>query len=237
MEARLQKAKVLVQDSKVTPRPGGYAVRSQTGSAIYLVTLDGMFPSCTCEDFELTSEPCKHILAARIFEAQQARIVKGIVFDEELRSLVGVTVRNRNNGKGTVTDSKGGYAIPADAGDVLIVWSELGGQTSPRVLTTVRDDVGNDVTPPVAPTGLSVSALSTDTFLVTGRGEINGTAHVTNLTRVVPDGQGSLTWNAGDTQTLASFAVVISAQRGDQLRVWISDPSLNTGTEATIAVP
>lgn len=54
-------------------------------------------------------------------QPQQARIVKGTVFDEDMKLLIGVTIRNRNSGKGTVTDSKGGYAIPADIGDVLVI--------------------------------------------------------------------------------------------------------------------
>lgn len=54
-------------------------------------------------------------------QPQQARIVKGTVFDEDMKLLIGVTIRNRNSGKGTVTDSKGGYVIAADIGDVLVI--------------------------------------------------------------------------------------------------------------------
>src|SRR5436305_771914 len=75
MEQRLQKAKVLVMENKITAGPECYFVRSQSGgSKTYRVTLDGLFPACTCDDFELTGQPgqpCKHMLAARIFRAQQ----------------------------------------------------------------------------------------------------------------------------------------------------------------------
>ncbi|HEU4551382.1 MAG TPA: SusC/RagA family TonB-linked outer membrane protein [Chitinophaga sp.] len=53
--------------------------------------------------------------------AQQARMVKGTVFDQDIKVIPGVTVRNRTSGKGTVTNNKGEYAIPADNGDVLVV--------------------------------------------------------------------------------------------------------------------
>src|SRR5262245_56513998 len=29
--------------------------------------MDGLFPSCTCEDFELTGRECKHMIAVRLW--------------------------------------------------------------------------------------------------------------------------------------------------------------------------
>ena len=71
MEARLQKAKEIVAGSMVRPGPDCYFVTASTGEKFYRVVIDGLFPSCSCEDFELRAEPCKHVLAARIFRAQQ----------------------------------------------------------------------------------------------------------------------------------------------------------------------
>ena len=33
--------------------------------------MDGLFPSCSCKDFELRNQPRKHILAVRLFIEQQ----------------------------------------------------------------------------------------------------------------------------------------------------------------------
>ena len=74
MESRLQKAKEIVAGSMVRPGPGCYFVTASTGDVAYRVTLDGLFQTCQCEDFELRGgpgAPCKHIFAARIFRAQQ----------------------------------------------------------------------------------------------------------------------------------------------------------------------
>jgi hypothetical protein len=61
MEARLQKARDIVAGNTIKAGHGCYFVPSQTSTVKYRVTLDGLFPSCTCEDFELTNEPCNDI--------------------------------------------------------------------------------------------------------------------------------------------------------------------------------
>ena len=65
MEVRAVKAKQIVAAGKITRGVDCYLVPSQTGSSRYRVVPDGLFPSCTCRDFELTDQPCKHILAVR----------------------------------------------------------------------------------------------------------------------------------------------------------------------------
>ncbi len=47
---------------KIGKNRAGYVVPSQSGTGSYLVNLDGE-PFCTCPDFELRQEPCKHIFA------------------------------------------------------------------------------------------------------------------------------------------------------------------------------
>jgi transposase len=72
MELRLQKPKEIVAGGMVRPGPGCYFVQSQSADTrFYRVVLEGLYPHCDCEDFELTGQPCKHIFAARIFVAQQ----------------------------------------------------------------------------------------------------------------------------------------------------------------------
>lgn len=65
MEVRQQKARQIVAAGKITRGPDHFVVPSQNGSARYRVVPDGLFPSCTCLDFELTGLPCKHLIAVR----------------------------------------------------------------------------------------------------------------------------------------------------------------------------
>jgi hypothetical protein len=71
MDARYEKAKQIVADGKVRSGLGCYFVTASSGDGFYRVTLDGSFPTCSCEDWELRSGHCKRILAARVFRAQE----------------------------------------------------------------------------------------------------------------------------------------------------------------------
>jgi hypothetical protein len=77
MDARQQKAQQIVAAGTITPGNGYWLVHSQTGGHRYKVIPDGLFPSCTCADFELTEKPCKHILAVRLFLEQQEQRFAG----------------------------------------------------------------------------------------------------------------------------------------------------------------
>lgn len=67
MNARETKAAIIVAGEGITCAKGVYRVPSQTGTRAYRVTLDGLFPTCTCEDYEQNGGECKHILAARMW--------------------------------------------------------------------------------------------------------------------------------------------------------------------------
>jgi transposase len=67
MDARQLKARQIVADGGITRGAECYFVPSQSDKDRYRVVLDGLFPSCTCEDFELTGRPCKHMTAARLW--------------------------------------------------------------------------------------------------------------------------------------------------------------------------
>ena len=47
---------------------GVWLVPSQSGNGVYRVTLSSGNSTCTCEDFALRAESCKHILAARLVQ-------------------------------------------------------------------------------------------------------------------------------------------------------------------------
>jgi transposase len=53
---------------RVTPEDGIWIIPSQSGGGKYRVDLKGDKPTCTCDDFLLRQEPCKHIHAARLVQ-------------------------------------------------------------------------------------------------------------------------------------------------------------------------
>lgn len=62
MDARQERGLQLAQRGHITKHADGWKVLSQSGNGSYLVHLEGS-PSCTCPDFELRQQPCKHIHA------------------------------------------------------------------------------------------------------------------------------------------------------------------------------
>lgn len=64
MTSREIKALEIAARMRVVREDGAWSVPSQTTTAKYRVDPDA--PSCTCEDFQLHQQPCKHVLAVRI---------------------------------------------------------------------------------------------------------------------------------------------------------------------------
>lgn len=62
MDTRKERGVQLAQRGHITKQENGWKVLSQTGNGYYSVKLDKR-PSCTCPDFELRQQPCKHIHA------------------------------------------------------------------------------------------------------------------------------------------------------------------------------
>src|SRR5437868_7118133 len=71
MEMRELKALEIAARARIVFEGGAWLVPSQTTGAKYRVTLDP--PACTCEDFGLTTKPCKHVIAARLVRARDYR--------------------------------------------------------------------------------------------------------------------------------------------------------------------
>jgi hypothetical protein len=81
MDLRELKALEIAARSRLTFDDGAWLVPSQTTGAKYRVTLDP--PSCTCEDFALRQQPCKHVIAARLVQARDGKgEAPAIVADE-----------------------------------------------------------------------------------------------------------------------------------------------------------
>ncbi len=64
MDARMEKARELVVRGRVIKQDGHRLVFSLTSVEKYKVTLHPV--SCTCADYELRQEPCKHVIAVRV---------------------------------------------------------------------------------------------------------------------------------------------------------------------------
>jgi SWIM zinc finger len=62
MDVRKERGLQLAQRGHIVKQGDGWQVLSQTGNGHYLVKLDNT-PSCTCPDFEIRGQKCKHIYA------------------------------------------------------------------------------------------------------------------------------------------------------------------------------
>ncbi len=72
MDTRQLKAKQIVATGRITWAAGVFHVPSQSGGrGHYRVTLDGLFPTCSCESHDTTWGECKHIAAARLWQDEQ----------------------------------------------------------------------------------------------------------------------------------------------------------------------
>jgi hypothetical protein len=66
MDARQERGLAIANTAKITKRDRGtWIVPSQSDKGRYAVTIskDGKF--CTCPDFELRQQPCKHVYAVQ----------------------------------------------------------------------------------------------------------------------------------------------------------------------------
>lgn len=73
MNARQLKARQIVAQDTITVGAGFYSVGSQYGAGRHRVVVDGLYPGCTCEDYELNGpRECKHMAAVREWLAIKA---------------------------------------------------------------------------------------------------------------------------------------------------------------------
>src|SRR5579864_6681097 len=69
---RQQKALEIADKFRITESAGKWIVPSQSSAKKYAVRIVGSAGDCTCPDFELRREPCKHVLAVRfVIQRQQ----------------------------------------------------------------------------------------------------------------------------------------------------------------------
>jgi hypothetical protein len=75
MNARQRKAQRIMTEGGVSRGHGCFHVKSQSEGGYHRVTVQGLFPSCSCKDFELTGQPCKHQMAVDLFLKAEANPV------------------------------------------------------------------------------------------------------------------------------------------------------------------
>ena len=80
MDPRQIKAEQIVAAGRITRGVGGsWLVPSQTpGGPKHRVVLDGLFPACSCADFEMTEQACKHMRAVKMWVKREAAAAKAV---------------------------------------------------------------------------------------------------------------------------------------------------------------
>jgi transposase len=73
MDLRELKALELAARAKIVWADGAWSVPSQTGGGTYRVVTRPGAESCTCEDFQLRQQPCKHVIAAKLVEEREGK--------------------------------------------------------------------------------------------------------------------------------------------------------------------
>src|SRR5712691_1937570 len=63
---RKERGQAIAAQNRIRHTPKGYLVPSQSGQGKYAVVVDGDKATCTCPDYELRAEPCKHVWAVRV---------------------------------------------------------------------------------------------------------------------------------------------------------------------------
>ena len=69
---RLQRGMAIAALAPITKNKLGYSVPSQSGKGKYVVNVDGD-PFCSCPDFELRQQPCKHIYSVEFLIQREER--------------------------------------------------------------------------------------------------------------------------------------------------------------------
>ena len=77
---RKERGQAIAAKPGIRKTPKGYIVPSQSGQGKYAVMVDGdKATTCTCPDYELRAEPCKHVFAVQIVIQQSFDFANGTV--------------------------------------------------------------------------------------------------------------------------------------------------------------
>lgn len=80
-QGRQLRGALIAAQSPIKKTKVGYQVLSQSNSGTYIVDPDPVDPYCSCPDFELRGEPCKHIHAARLALARECGEPEPVVIE------------------------------------------------------------------------------------------------------------------------------------------------------------
>lgn len=78
-EARKQRGAEIAKQNRIRKAPKGYIVPSQSGQGKCAVIVNADKATCTCPDYELRAEPCKHVFAVRIVIQREIDFAAGTV--------------------------------------------------------------------------------------------------------------------------------------------------------------
>src|SRR5438445_3672727 len=73
MDMRELKGLELAARARIVWDGGAWLVPSQSGAGTYRVISWPGAESCTCPDYELRQQPCKHVIAARLVEEREGK--------------------------------------------------------------------------------------------------------------------------------------------------------------------
>src|SRR5712691_4802456 len=76
---RKERGQAIAAQNRIRHTPKGYLVPSQSGQGKYAVVVDGDKATCTCPDYELRAEACKHVYAVRIVIQREFDFANGTV--------------------------------------------------------------------------------------------------------------------------------------------------------------
>src|SRR5581483_6273423 len=83
MEARQQRGLEIAATTELRKKGELWLVPSSTGTGTYVVDTSAFGPaSCTCPDYELRGEPCKHVYAVEFTLRRQTTAKDGTVTTE-----------------------------------------------------------------------------------------------------------------------------------------------------------
>ncbi|SNR16638.1 S1 family peptidase [Tenacibaculum jejuense] len=99
--------------------------------SIYPLLILAFFISYTLTSLNKNSIATKSLLQ---------QIIKGVVVDSEGISLPGITILNKNTGKGTTTDFDGNFSIEASLGDEL-VFTYIGFEQKSIIISNIEEEL------------------------------------------------------------------------------------------------
>jgi transposase len=188
VDIREAKAIELANRGRVVKRPNGWLVYSLNSSEKYYVKVLPL--SCTCPDFELRQEPCKHILAVQIVLSREA---SGSPVEQDTETLPIKWPRKTyqqdwpNYDTAQENEKREFQYLLSDLCSTIARPEPKGGAKGGRPATPLSDVVFSSVFKVYC--GLSGRRFATDLHEAQERGYVSQTVHHSTIARYLEDQQ------------------------------------------------